>query len=121
MPPKKLTFIDSDPMNQKPSSRGKRVNVNKDQILESTHLSQQEASRRLNISLSTLKRRYYELDMGKWPSNKSHPDHDTLYRRYKGDLEFILNDSEKNEKDTTSLRTCEVEWMRDACSNDNKK
>jgi predicted DNA-binding protein (UPF0251 family) len=64
-----IKFIYEDPCRKKAvpngavNVRGKYLEVQKDQILACMNLSQQEACKKLGVSLSTLKRRYYELGM----------------------------------------------------------
>ncbi|KAL0476970.1 hypothetical protein AKO1_006412 [Acrasis kona] len=50
---------------------GRPMRLEKEQIIQYiTKMSQQEASKKLGVSLSTLKRRFYEMDMGKWPCKR---------------------------------------------------
>ncbi|KAL9653876.1 hypothetical protein ABK040_012936 [Willaertia magna] len=46
------------------------VGIDLDTMKPYFHLPQREAAKKLGISLSTLKRRYYELNLGKWPYSR---------------------------------------------------
>jgi predicted DNA-binding protein (UPF0251 family) len=46
-----------------------RLNVPVKEILSVLHLTQPDAAKKLGISLTTLKRRFKEMNMGRWPIN----------------------------------------------------
>ena len=73
-----------------------RIISNKEMI-KVLHLSQQQASKQLGCSLSTLKRRFYELKDGLglncWPTYFHEIRHLPIFQKiYPMSLQFILND-----------------------------
>ena len=80
------------------TKRGKKIIVLSEQQLRTHYIfSQPEAARRLGVSLSTLKRRFYELHSGKrWPYHDLKP---SLKKRR---ISFIVNKKDLPEKDIDS-------------------
>ncbi|EFC40340.1 predicted protein [Naegleria gruberi] len=77
----------------------KRV-ISEKEILGVLHLSQQKACKQLNCSLSTLKRRFYELKDGfgleRWPQYFFEIRHLPIFKKiYPMNLQFILNSDEE--------------------------
>ncbi|KAL9652609.1 hypothetical protein ABK040_015572 [Willaertia magna] len=75
-------------------------------IIRVLNLSQAEAATKLKVSLSTLKRRYYELDMGRWPANiLTHCNGHTHQSNYNTQTSQLTPDSSNNCKtDKCSLK-----------------
>ncbi|KAL0485986.1 hypothetical protein AKO1_012293 [Acrasis kona] len=116
---KSFTFVDSCPTSIKKKSKSRRVQVDTKQILECMHLSQNEACKELNISLSTLKRRYYELNIGKWPNHKQ----DSKQKPNgvnKADISFIMNKHEPDNTSNVSLKS-DIKWIQEALDNFQKE
>lgn len=84
------------------SSERKSIKSNKNRkdisicdIIRYMTIRQDIAADKLGISVSTLKRRYYELDVGRWPVNSTY-DNKWIYctectTHNKGDILHILN------------------------------
>lgn len=98
-------------------------------------LPQSIAAEKLGVSISTLKRRYYELEWGRWPSNSSSQsdlnesesesdgeksmdssssDTSSQSTEDKADLSFVLNDNEVSPKelDPTSLKVLQCAFKQ---------
>ncbi|KAL0489187.1 hypothetical protein AKO1_013722 [Acrasis kona] len=81
-------------------------------------MTQNEACKELNISLSTLKRRYYELNLGKWPVNKYHSrKKEKTNKENKCNLSYILN---KQDNTNTVQQNSNIHWIDEALKNFNK-
>jgi hypothetical protein len=84
-----------------------RFTISRQEILGVTHLSQPEAAKQLGISLSTLKRKFYEYELGRWPiSNRSTPSQDgnsqmgnfhSLFRHHLP-IAALINEKDQAEK-----------------------
>ncbi len=73
-------------------------NISKVDIIRTMALPQKVAARLLNVSLSTLKRRYYELGWGRWPINSGNSEQANKFINTislkKDKISDILNESE---------------------------
>jgi DNA-binding NtrC family response regulator len=82
-----LKFFNESPdsIRHKAANRRSYVEIRREDLLKYMNCSQQYAAKMLGVSVSTLKRRFYELNMGKWPyvENKS------IEKKRK--IEFLLN------------------------------
>ncbi|KAL0486484.1 hypothetical protein AKO1_012048 [Acrasis kona] len=76
-------------------------------ILKCMHLSQQEASDKLGISLSTLKRRFYEFGVGRWPSKSER----IARENNPMSIQAIINKEFFDEKDITTFRGSKIPWL----------
>jgi len=82
----------------KKSYTRQKIQLSKEDIERYSNVcSQTLAAKLLNVSLSTLKRRFYELGMGRWPKvrNQGEDCKRTIY--------YLLNDEDKNTKFIDSL------------------
>ncbi|KAL9642977.1 hypothetical protein ABK040_010669 [Willaertia magna] len=59
------TVVSSDDFNQ--SQKSSKINITKEEMSKYFNAPQVLAARLLNVSVSTLKRRYYEMFKGRWP------------------------------------------------------
>jgi len=78
---KKLNFIhqfNREKSYVKIDMRKHRIKVSPDEILNLCHLTQSEAAKTLGISVTTLKRRFHELNRGKWKNPKNEPLHPSV-------------------------------------------
>ncbi|KAL0486026.1 hypothetical protein AKO1_012222 [Acrasis kona] len=103
MTSKSITFITENPFDKKPRKKHPRLSAEK--ISKYLSMSQAEACHHLGVSLSTLKRRFYELNMGKWPCKK------TRSKSSKSYISTIINKTMKDEKDLSELSSCCVDWL----------
>lgn len=77
-------------------SKRKTSDITKEELIQVLHLSQRQASKILNCSLSTLKRRFYilkeELGLSTWPKSFKEISHLPIFQKmYPMSLNFILN------------------------------
>ena len=92
------SFFKEAPLSNR--SKRKTQQISKKEMLQVLHLPQNQASKLLDCSLSTLKRRFYELkdDFGlkSWPQCFAEVRHLPIFRQiYPMSLDFILNTHEK--------------------------
>ncbi|EFC41434.1 predicted protein [Naegleria gruberi] len=77
-------------------SKRKTTDISKQELIKVLHLSQRQAAKSLNCTLSTLKRRFYnlkeEFGMSTWPKTFKEISHLPIYQKmYPMSLNFILN------------------------------
>ncbi|KAL9647134.1 hypothetical protein ABK040_004850 [Willaertia magna] len=84
-----------------------RIEIPVHDLIRVMNLPQTEAATKLHVSLSTLKRRFYELGMGRWPANllthsgnnnNSHSSSPIIHEPCtdKRSLNFLLNEKEED-------------------------
>ncbi|KAL0480433.1 hypothetical protein AKO1_011060 [Acrasis kona] len=113
---KKLIFVNMDFTTKQQRMKSRKLQVSTKQLAECMHLPQTVACKELNISLSTLKRRFYELGIGKWnANNKCTKQKKTL--QSKADISYILN--KKDGVDSTCVN-CGVDWLDKALKHETK-
>ncbi|EFC41433.1 predicted protein [Naegleria gruberi] len=83
---------------QEPKTKRKTSDISKQEILKVLHLTQRQACKQLGCTLSTMKRRFYELksDLGLkcWPQNYNEICNLPIFPKiYPLSLSFILNAS----------------------------
>jgi hypothetical protein len=93
---------------QKPKKN--KIKIPMHDIIRYLTLPQPTAAEKLGVSISTLKRRYYELNLGRWPINSSNGENgeefkqeQLLSHQEKVKLENIQNDREVDAKIVDSL------------------
>ncbi|KAL0478308.1 hypothetical protein AKO1_004338 [Acrasis kona] len=104
---RELVFIDFESnLHSIQKKKARKIDITPEQIVECTHLSQNEACKVLNVSLSTLKRRYYELGIGKW--EQKHAKQVGKVEENKLDISYILN--KKDGRSATHVN-CDIDWL----------
>ncbi|KAL0478332.1 hypothetical protein AKO1_008571 [Acrasis kona] len=111
-PQEDIKFIgyDHTKETEKTHIRGRPPQLEKNDVLKYLHLPQHEACLLLGISLSTLKRKFYELGIGKWPSKSER----AARKERPMSIEAILNKEFLDEKDTTNLKGSKIPWLVEA-------
>lgn len=79
----------------------KKNELTKEEIAKYFSYSQSTAAKMLGISVSTLKRRYYAMNLGKWPYQYAKGMDGESTPRSDGGLDTILNKSPVDEKHLT--------------------
>jgi hypothetical protein len=76
--------------------RSSKIKIPLHDIIRCMTIPQPKAALKLKCSLSTLKRRYYELDFGRWPVNETDVNNveEPVAIEDKMKIETILNDRE---------------------------
>ncbi|KAL0476290.1 hypothetical protein AKO1_010898 [Acrasis kona] len=85
----------------KPKS-GRKVKITKEVLQDYYCYPQVEAAKLLGVSLSTLKRKFYELKIGRWPH------YEARIKERKRSLTYILNANESNNPKRLDYRTLAV-------------
>ncbi|KAL9654057.1 hypothetical protein ABK040_011601 [Willaertia magna] len=88
-----------------PGKKKVKINIPTSDIIRVMMLPQVIAAQKLDVSLSTLKRRFYELGIGRWPGLQQIETNSATLPQNKASLSFILNDmnSETTQLDPVSL------------------
>nr|CAG4711444.1 unnamed protein product [Naegleria fowleri] len=102
-------------------TRRAQASITKEEILRVLHLSQTQACNQIGCSLSTLKRRFYELkdDMGlqRWPQfYEEIKDLPIFPQVYPMCLEFILNREDEDPITTSSMQQQQFSSSSSSCS-----
>jgi hypothetical protein len=69
-PKRKIARKESTIFNGAPTSKKNKISIPVHDIVRLLTVPQPIAAKALNVSVSTLKRRYYELSWGRWPANQ---------------------------------------------------
>lgn len=81
---------------RKVKSKKNKIDIPTYEIIRCLCLKQDIAADKLGVSISTLKRRYYELKLGRWPIDSSHQP-DSPCSKNKEDVSFVLNKFNEDE------------------------
>lgn len=89
----------------------KKIKIPAHELVRMMMFPQPLAAEMLSVSISTLKRRYYEIGMKRWPitsasyDGRAMPVHDTSRIKDKMAVSFLLNDSEEDSREVTGVTT----------------